>query len=217
MSWKQTGFPNTHLVGHWLTELMLPLQTHAIVWSSVAMSGWSIRAMHCIFGEKFLFVCIYIKHWLFLPQYTGKYRMKIFERSDFGGQSMELNEDCPDLRQRFHNRDISSANVMEGYWTLHEHPNYTGRQFFLRPGEYRRYAEWGSPSPTMGSLRRVTDLNWRSKSHNDLSQCVYSNACPCSRNVWPSITSRWSGMWICRAECICDACFILAQVSFSLT
>lgn len=95
---------------------------------------------------------------MFLPQYTGKYRMKIFERSDFGGQAMELNEDCPDLRQRFHNGDIFSANVMEGYWTLHEHPNYTGRQYFLHPGEYRRHVEWGSPSPTMGSLRRVTDL-----------------------------------------------------------
>ncbi|XP_058650524.1 crystallin, gamma MX [Onychostoma macrolepis] len=94
-----------------------------------------------------------------VPPYTGNYRVKIFERSDFGGQAMELNEDCPDLRQRFHNGDISSANVMEGYWILHEHPNYTGRQFFLRPGEYRRYVEWGSPSPTMGSLRRVTDLN----------------------------------------------------------
>lgn len=85
--------------------------------------------------------------------------MKIFERSDFGGRAMELNEDCPDLHQRFHSGDISSANVIEGYWILHEHPNYTGRQFFLRPGEYRRHVEWGSPSPNIGSLRRVTERN----------------------------------------------------------
>lgn len=86
--------------------------------------------------------------------------MKIFERSDFGGQNLELMDDCPDLHERFHTRDISSVNVMEGYWMLHEHPNYRGRQYFLRPGEYRRHSEWGSTSPTFGSLRRVTELNW---------------------------------------------------------
>lgn len=86
--------------------------------------------------------------------------MKIFERSDFGGQNLELMDDCPDLNERFHTRDISSVNVMEGYWMLHEHPNYRGRQYFLRPGEYRRHSEWGSTSPTIGSLRRVTEVNW---------------------------------------------------------
>lgn len=85
--------------------------------------------------------------------------MKIFERSDFAGQNLELMDDCPDLHERFHTRDISSANVLEGYWMLHEHPNYRGRQYFLRPGEYRRHSEWGSSSSTFGSLRRVTELN----------------------------------------------------------
>ena len=84
--------------------------------------------------------------------------MKIYERSDFGGQNMEVMEDCPDLHERFHSRDISSANVIEGYWILHEHPHYRGRQYFLRPGEYRRHSEWGSSSPTIGSLRRVTEI-----------------------------------------------------------
>uniref|UniRef100_A0A8C9YSF9 Crystallin, gamma MX n=1 Tax=Sander lucioperca TaxID=283035 RepID=A0A8C9YSF9_SANLU len=76
-----------------------------------------------------------------VPPYNGNYRMKIFERSDFGGQNMELMDDCPDLNERFHTRDISSVN------------------YFLRPGEYRRHHEWGSNSPTFGSLRRVTELN----------------------------------------------------------
>ena len=92
-----------------------------------------------------------------LPQYRGNYKIKVFERSDFLGQNMELSEDCPDLMERFHTRDISSLNVMEGYWMLHEHPNYRGRQYFLRPGEYRRYSDWGSSSPTFGSLRRFTE------------------------------------------------------------
>ncbi|KAJ8386578.1 hypothetical protein AAFF_G00169040 [Aldrovandia affinis] len=93
-----------------------------------------------------------------IPPYRGNYRMKIFERSDFGGQMMELQDDCPNVHERFHTRDISSCNVVEGYWTLHEQPNYSGRQYFLRPGEYRRHSEWGSVSPGVGSLRRITDL-----------------------------------------------------------
>ncbi|KAG5855163.1 crystallin, gamma MX [Anguilla anguilla] len=93
-----------------------------------------------------------------IPPYSGNYRVKIFERSDFGGQMMELMDDCPNLQDRFHTHDISSCNVVEGYWTLHEQPNYRGRQYFLRPGEYRRHSEWGSVSPSMGSLRRVTHL-----------------------------------------------------------
>ncbi|KAM9462866.1 gamma-crystallin M2-like [Clarias gariepinus] len=94
-----------------------------------------------------------------LPSYQGNYKVKIFERSDFGGQALELVEDCPDLFMRFHNGDIFSANVLEGYWILHEHPNYSGRQYFLHPGEYKRFSEWGSTSPTTGSLKRITELN----------------------------------------------------------
>ncbi|CAL8301300.1 unnamed protein product [Lota lota] len=92
-----------------------------------------------------------------VPSYCGNYKIKVFERSDFLGQNMELMEDCPNLLERFHTRDISSLNVMEGYWMLYEHPNYRGRQYFLRPGEYRRYSDWGSSSPTFGSLRRFTE------------------------------------------------------------
>ncbi|CAL8309220.1 unnamed protein product [Boreogadus saida] len=92
-----------------------------------------------------------------VPSYRGNFKIKVFERSDFMGQNMELGEDCPDLMERFHTRDIASLNVMEGYWMLHEHPNYRGRQYFLSPGEYRRFSEWGSFSPTFGSLRRFTE------------------------------------------------------------
>ncbi|XP_045558579.1 gamma-crystallin S-1 isoform X1 [Salmo salar] len=93
-----------------------------------------------------------------IPAYNGNYRMKIFERSDFGGKMMELSDDCPNLQDRFHRRDISSCNVMEGYWILHEHPNYRGHQYFLRPGEYNKHSDWGSMSSTIGSVRRVTEL-----------------------------------------------------------
>ncbi|XP_016316370.1 gamma-crystallin M2-like isoform X2 [Sinocyclocheilus anshuiensis] len=53
-----------------------------------------------------------------IPQHQGSYKMMIYERPDFG----------------------------DGYWIFYEHPNYRGRQYLLRPGEYRRYSDWGAMS-----------------------------------------------------------------------
>ena len=88
----------------------------------------------------------------------GPYRMKIYERPDFQGQMMEFSEDCDSVQDRFRSRDIYSCNVMEGYWTMYEHPSYRGRQYFMRPGEYRKFSEWGATCATTGSFRRITDF-----------------------------------------------------------
>ncbi|XP_059821932.1 gamma-crystallin S-1-like [Hypanus sabinus] len=94
------------------------------------------------------------------PYYRGgNYRMRIYERPDFGGQMMEFMDDCPSLYDRFRYRDIHSCQVMDGYWTFYEHPNYRGRQYFLRPGEYRRYSDWGGYNSMIGSFRRLTNIN----------------------------------------------------------
>ncbi|XP_072434925.1 gamma-crystallin S-1-like isoform X1 [Chiloscyllium punctatum] len=93
------------------------------------------------------------------PQYRGgSYRMRIYERPDFGGQMMEFMDDCPSVYDRFRYRDIHSCHVMDGYWIFYEHPNYRGRQYFMRPGEYRRYSDWGGYSSTVGSFRRMRDF-----------------------------------------------------------
>nr|AIW06991.1 crystallin crygmxb [Astyanax mexicanus] len=90
-----------------------------------------------------------------IPQHQGSHRMRTYEHSDFGGQMMEFTEDCPSLYDRFHYNDIQSCNVLDGYWLFYEHPNYRGRQYLLRPGEYRRYSDWGAMSPRIGSIRRI--------------------------------------------------------------
>ncbi|XP_060684115.1 beta/gamma crystallin domain-containing protein 2-like [Hemiscyllium ocellatum] len=93
------------------------------------------------------------------PQYRGgTYRIKIYERPDFGGQMMEFMDDCPSVYDRFRYRDIHSCHVMDGYWIFYEHPHYRGRQYFMRPGEYRRYSDWGGYSSTIGSFRRMRDF-----------------------------------------------------------
>ncbi|KAG2462314.1 CRGM2 protein, partial [Polypterus senegalus] len=90
--------------------------------------------------------------------YRGSYRLRIYERPEFGGQMMEFTDDCPNVYDRFRYNDIFSCNVMEGYWIFYEQPNYRGRQYFLRPGEYRRFSDWGGFNSSIGSFRRIMDF-----------------------------------------------------------
>ncbi|XP_067892387.1 gamma-crystallin S-1-like [Heterodontus francisci] len=82
----------------------------------------------------------------------GSSRMRIYERPDFGGQMMEFMDDCPSVYDRFRYLDIHSCHVMDGYWIFYEHPNYRGRQYFMRPGEYRRYSDWGGYNSIIGYI-----------------------------------------------------------------
>ncbi|XP_075687127.1 gamma-crystallin 1-like, partial [Rhinoderma darwinii] len=92
-----------------------------------------------------------------IPQQRGSYRIRIYERDDFRGESMEFVEDCPSVHERFNYHDIHSCNVFDGHWIFYEQPNYRGRQYYLRPGEYRRYTDWGSVNARVGSFRRVRE------------------------------------------------------------
>uniref|UniRef100_A0A3Q3R0R9 Beta/gamma crystallin 'Greek key' domain-containing protein n=1 Tax=Monopterus albus TaxID=43700 RepID=A0A3Q3R0R9_MONAL len=73
----------------------------------------------------------------------------LYERPDMGGQMQEVSDDCPNVQDRFRLSDINSCSV----------PNNRGRAYYLRPGEYRRYSDWGGASPKIGSLRRITDFS----------------------------------------------------------
>ncbi|KAG7326924.1 hypothetical protein KOW79_010325 [Hemibagrus wyckioides] len=88
----------------------------------------------------------------------GQYCMRIYERPDFQGQMMEFSDDCESVQERFRHKDIYSCKVMDGYWTLYEHPSYRGRQYFMSPGEYRKFSDWGAACATTGSFRRITEF-----------------------------------------------------------
>ncbi|KAM6955141.1 gamma-crystallin 2-like [Lycodopsis pacificus] len=94
-----------------------------------------------------------------IPQHRGSYRMRLYERSDMSGQMHEVVDDCPNVQDRLSMSDFNSCNVMDGHWLLYDQPNYKGKAYYLRPGEYRRYSDWGGVSPRVGSLRRIADLN----------------------------------------------------------
>ncbi|XP_058404644.1 gamma-crystallin B-like isoform X1 [Diceros bicornis minor] len=93
-----------------------------------------------------------------IPPQAGPYRMRIYERDDFRGQTSEITDDCLSLQDNFHLSEIHSLSVLEGWWVLYEMPGYRGRQYLLRPGEYRRYHDWGAVNAKAGSLRRVMDF-----------------------------------------------------------
>ncbi|KAG8521039.1 Gamma-crystallin C [Galemys pyrenaicus] len=84
--------------------------------------------------------------------------LRLYEREDHKGLMMELSEDCARLQDRFHLSELRSLHVLEGCWVLYELPDYQGRQYLLRPQEYRRYQDWGAVDAKAGSLRRVVDL-----------------------------------------------------------
>lgn len=70
----------------------------------------------------------------------------------------ELTEDCSCIHDRYCLNEIYSVHVLEGYWVLYQMPNYRGQQYLLRPGDYRRYYDWGAVDAKVGSLLRVIDL-----------------------------------------------------------
>lgn len=88
-------------------------------------------------------------------QHQSSHRLTIYERPEFGGRPTELTDDCASLSERFRSGDVHSCNVRDGNWIFYEHPNYRGRQYLVRPGEYRRSGEWGGASSRVGSIRRV--------------------------------------------------------------
>ncbi|KAF6361307.1 crystallin gamma C [Rhinolophus ferrumequinum] len=93
-----------------------------------------------------------------IPQQTGSHRLRLYEREEHKGLMVELSEDCSCIQDRFHLSEVRSLRVLEGCWVLYEMPDYRGWQYLLRPGDYRRYHDWGATDAKAGSLRRVVDL-----------------------------------------------------------
>ncbi|OCT61370.1 hypothetical protein XELAEV_18047393mg, partial [Xenopus laevis] len=92
-----------------------------------------------------------------IPQQRGAYKIKIFEREDFRGDSMEFTDDCTSVHEHFKYNDINSCNIYDGQWIFYELPNYRGHQYYLIPRQYKRYSDWGAMNARVGSFRCVRD------------------------------------------------------------
>uniref|UniRef100_A0A3B4E191 Beta/gamma crystallin 'Greek key' domain-containing protein n=1 Tax=Pygocentrus nattereri TaxID=42514 RepID=A0A3B4E191_PYGNA len=87
----------------------------------------------------------------------SSFEMQLFERMEYGGQMMDLMDDCPSLMESFHTNTIFSCKVMGGNWLFFEQPYYAGRMYLIRPGEYTRFSDWGGMSARVGSIKRIVN------------------------------------------------------------
>lgn len=83
--------------------------------------------------------------------------MRIYEFESFGGQMVELADDCDSITERYRMSDFQSCHVMDGHWLLYEQPHYRGRMMYLRPGEYQTFRDMGLGSVKFTSIKRITD------------------------------------------------------------
>ncbi|XP_066542214.1 gamma-crystallin M3-like [Hoplias malabaricus] len=92
-----------------------------------------------------------------IPQHRGAFRMRVYERENFGGQMQELMDDCDSFRERLRMSDCQSCQVMDGHWLMYEQPHYRGRMIYMRPGEYRSFRNLGTSHTRFSSVRRITE------------------------------------------------------------
>nr|XP_046259463.1 gamma-crystallin M2-like [Scatophagus argus] len=90
--------------------------------------------------------------------YGKSWKIRFYDKQDFGGQGAECVEDCPSVYEALKFREFHSCVVMDGAWVLYEQSNYHGHQYFLERGEYHNYTDWGAASPAVGSFRMITEF-----------------------------------------------------------
>ncbi|XP_071058555.1 gamma-crystallin M3-like [Pseudochaenichthys georgianus] len=96
-------------------------------------------------------------------QHRGQFRMKIYEKENFGGQSHEMMEDCDNVMDRYRMNECQSCNVMDGHWLMYEQPQFRGKMMYMRPGEYRNFRDMGmSGQRRLRSIRTKTSLQLNS-------------------------------------------------------
>ncbi|XP_074550579.1 gamma-crystallin M3-like [Halichoeres trimaculatus] len=93
-----------------------------------------------------------------IPMHRGQFRIRIFERENFNGQSNELTDDCDSIMERYRMSDCQSCNVLEGHWLLFEQPHFRGKMVYLKPGEHRSLREISMSLSRIQSMRRIMDM-----------------------------------------------------------
>uniref|UniRef100_G3P1U7 Zgc:153846 n=1 Tax=Gasterosteus aculeatus TaxID=69293 RepID=G3P1U7_GASAC len=93
-----------------------------------------------------------------IPLHRGQFRMKIYERENFGGQMNEMMDDCDNIMDRYRMNECQSCHVMDGHWLMYEQPQFRGKMMYMRPGEYRSFRDMGMSGMRFMSMRRITDM-----------------------------------------------------------
>uniref|UniRef100_W5LND2 Beta/gamma crystallin 'Greek key' domain-containing protein n=1 Tax=Astyanax mexicanus TaxID=7994 RepID=W5LND2_ASTMX len=80
-----------------------------------------------------------------------------YEDRDFLGRSYECSSDCSELNS--HLSRCHSVRVESGVFVVYDQPNFTGRQYLLRKGEYPEYQRLMGFSDCIRSCRMIPTYN----------------------------------------------------------
>ena len=131
-------------------------------WNDCIRSCRSIPMVNTFRTINIIIMRIFCRELIFYDilclQHGGQYRMRIYEKENFGGQMNELNDDCDSIMGRYSMSDCMSCNVMDGHWLMYEQPHFRGKVMYMRPGEYRSFRNMGSNNTKFMSMKRIPDM-----------------------------------------------------------
>ncbi|XP_034718021.1 gamma-crystallin M3-like [Etheostoma cragini] len=92
-----------------------------------------------------------------IPVHRGQFRMRIYERENFGGQMHELMDNVMD---HYRMSNCVSCHVMDGHWLMFDQAQDRGGMMYMRPGGYRSFREMGVSGVRFRSMRRIMDSGY---------------------------------------------------------
>ncbi|UEM22759.1 beta/gamma crystallin family protein [Skermanella mucosa] len=106
-------------------------------------------------------------------------QIKVYRDFNMQGQSLVINDACPDLRPTGLNDQISSFVVVSGAWIFYQDINYqsqVGRIY--GPGSYPNVAQAGLPNDQISSLRCVNQITVYQDFNMQGKSLSITDACP---------------------------------------
>ncbi|KAM9802652.1 gamma-crystallin B-like isoform 2-T2 [Syngnathus typhle] len=102
-----------------------------------------------------------------IPNFSGTFRIRVYEKPDFSGQMLECTQDVNQLSDVWSPGAIHSAQVQDGAWIFYELPDYRGRQYLLERGQYRRFDHFHFCSFQVRPSCHQAPRHWKQHCHGN--------------------------------------------------
>uniref|UniRef100_A0A8C8AW82 Crystallin gamma A n=1 Tax=Otus sunia TaxID=257818 RepID=A0A8C8AW82_9STRI len=87
------------------------------------------------------------------------HKIQLCEKDELQGQMLELTNYSLPVPGYIRLTEIFFLDVETGCWTIYECPNYTGQQYLLMPGKYRRFTDWGAMTAKVGFFQPAVHIS----------------------------------------------------------